>query len=314
MRASVRSSFEFLSMSTLDLFASMLGTFVLITFVLLPYYLREPSLEADIKQAEAEVSQTEDALRLAREKLVAAQATREKAEALLTSVRQRLIVAQTPVPQPVAAPNPPETTRIRKPGAIAIPELDLAIVIDTTGSMRREIRELQSGLLGIIRILHKLSASLAVSVIAYRDNGEAYVTKIFPLSRIDDDTIRGLLQFVSELRAEGGGDPPEAVDVALAEASKIAWRDRVLGRVIVIGDAPAHAPDWQRSLDTIARYHASDRGNPGRTVGAIFTGRDAEARTFFRRMAEAGGGDFREHEGELMESILLSVLKDTRKE
>ena len=314
MRASVRSSFEFLSMSTLDLFASMLGTFVLITFVLLPYYLREPSLEADIKQAEAEVSQTEDALRLAREKLVAAQAAREKAEALLTAAQQRLIVAQTPVPQPVAAPNPPETTRIRKPGAIAIPDLDLAIVIDTTGSMRREIRELQSGLLGIIRILHKLSSSLAVSVIAYRDNGEAYVTRTFPLSRIDDDTIRGLLQFVSELRAEGGGDPPEAVDVALAEAGKIAWRERVLGRVIVIGDAPAHAPDWQRSFDTITRYHASDRGNPGRTVGAIFTGNDAEGRAFFQRMAQTGGGDFREHKGELMESILLSVLKDTRKE
>jgi len=314
VRASVRSSFEFLSMSTLDLFASMLGTFVLITFVLLPYYLREPSLEADIKQAEAEVSQSEDALRLAREKLVAAKATREKAEALLASVRQRLVVAQTPVPQPVAAPNPPEATRIRKPGAIAIPDLDLAIVIDTTGSMRREIRELQSGLLGVIRILHRLSSSLAISVIAYRDNGEAYVTRTFPLSRIDDGSIRSLLDFVSELRAEGGGDPPEAVDVALAEASRIAWREHVLGRIVVIGDAPAHAPDWQRSFETIQRYHASDRGNPGRTVGAIFTGRDPEGRAFFERMAQAGGGDFRENKGELMESILLSVLKDTRKE
>ena len=47
MRSAVRSSFEFLSMSTLDLFASILGTFVLITFVLLPYYLRQPSLEHD---------------------------------------------------------------------------------------------------------------------------------------------------------------------------------------------------------------------------------------------------------------------------
>jgi hypothetical protein len=314
VRASVRSSFEFLSMSTLDLFASMLGTFVLITFVLLPYYLREPSLEADIRQAEAEVSQTEDALRLAREKLVAAHATREKAEALLATAWQRLVVAQTPVPQPVAAPNPPEATRIRKPGAIAIPDLDLAIVIDTTGSMRREIRDLQSGLLGVIRILHRLSSSLAVSVIAYRDNGEAYVTRTFPLSRIDDGTLRGLLDFVSELRAEGGGDPPEAVDVALAEASRIAWRDRVLGRIIVIGDAPPHAQDWQRSFETITRFHASDRGNPGRTVGAIFTGRDPNGRAFFERMAQAGSGDFRENKGELMESILLSVLKDTRKE
>ena len=314
MRANVRSPFEFLSMSTLDLFASMLGTFVLITFVLLPYYLREPSLEADVKQAEAEVSQTADALRLLREQLVAAHATREKAEALLASERQRLVAAQNvPVPQPVAAPNPPETSRIRKPGAIAIPDLDLVIVIDTTGSMRRQIRELQSGLLGVIRILHRLSSSLAIGVVAYRDHGEAYVTRTFPLSRVNDGTIRDLLQFVSELRAEGGGDPPEAVDVALAEASKIAWRDHVLSRMIVIGDAPAHAPDWQRSFETIARFHATDPGN--RTVGAIYTGSDwPDAREFFERMAKTGGGDFREHKGEMMESILLSVLKDTRKE
>jgi hypothetical protein len=314
VRASVRSSFEFLSMSTLDLFASMLGTFVLITFVLLPYYLREPSIEADIAQAEAEVSQSSDALRLAREKLVAAQATREKAEALLASARQRLAAVPSPVVQPVAAPNPPEATRVRKPGAITIPELDLVIVIDTTGSMRREIRELQSGLLGILRILHRLSPSLAVSVIAYRDRGEEYVTRTYPLSRVDEGTIRGLLEFVSGLRAVGGGDPPEAVDAALEEASRIPWRQGVLGRLVVIGDAPAHMPDWQRSFETIARYRASDRGNPGRTVGAIFTGRDPEGRAFFQRMAEAGGGDFREHKGELMESILLSVLKDTHKE
>ena len=315
MRASVRSSFEFLSMSTLDLFASMLGTFVLITFILLPYYLRQPALESDLSQAQAEVSQSEDALRLYKEKLAAAQATREKADMLLGAAYQQLQAAQTQAQQQqAAAPSPPPPTPVRKPGAIAIPDLDLAIVIDTTGSMRRQIRELQAGLLGVIRVLHRLSPSLAVAVVAYRDRGEAYVTRSYPLTRIDEGSIGGLLTFVSELRAEGGGDPPEAVDAALEEAGRIPWRDGVMGRIVVIGDAPAHAPDYQRSFEAISRFHVSGQKSPGRTVGTIYTGGDPEGRSFFERMARTGAGDFRESKGELMESILLSVLKDARGE
>jgi hypothetical protein len=212
------------------------------------------------------------------------------------------------------APNPPPPSPSRKPGSIAIPDLDLAIVIDTTGSMRRQIRELQAGLLGVIRILHRLSPSLSVSVVAYRDYGEEYVTRVYPLTHIDNGSIRGLLDFVSELSAKGGGDPPEAVEAGLEQAERIQWRNGVMGRVVVIGDAPAHAQDWQRSFDAVQRIHGSARNSPGRTVSAIYTGGDPEGRSFFERMAQAGGGDFRESKGELMESILLSVLKDARAE
>lgn len=312
MRASVRSSFEFLSMSTLDLFASMLGTFILITFVLLPYYLRQPSIEADIAQAEAEISQTADALRLSRERLVAVQATREKAEAMLAAARERLAAAKTPAPQPVAAPEPPETTPTRKPGSIAIPDLDLAIVIDTTGSMRRQIKELQASLLGIVRVLHRLSPSLGIAIIAYKDRNDVYVTRTFPMTRVDDQSVRDALAFVGELQAGGGGDPPEAVEAGLADAIGLGWRDRVLGRIVVIGDAPAHPGDWQRSFDMAAKFRAGGRDG-SRTVSVIYTG-DEPGRPFFERLAGAGGGELRVNKGELFESILLSVLKDAHKQ
>lgn len=311
MRGGVRSPFEFLSMSTLDLFASMLGTFVLITFVLLPYYLRQPSLEADIAQAQAEASGSAGELQLYREKLAAAQGARMTAETTLVAAQRQLARAQT-VSQPVAAaPEPPETVPAKKPGSLSIPDLDLVIVIDTTGSMRHELRELQSGLLGVIRVLHRLSPSLAVGVVAYRDRGEDYVTRSFPLTRIEDGTLRGILEFVADLKAEKGGDPPEAVDVALAEAAGLAWRNRVLGRILVIGDAPAHAPDWERSFALAAQFHTA--AGPGRTVAAIYTGGESEGLSFFERLAEAGGGDFRAHKGEMIESILLSVLKEAQK-
>jgi von Willebrand factor type A domain len=312
LRSRVRNPFDFLSVSALDLFASALGVFVLMAFVMLPFYLNEPYVRAEIAGAEAEIAQLSSELHLHRERLVAAAATSRQAEAALLATRRRLAAAQASRPA-AAAPEPPEMIAPIKPGSIAIPPLDLMIVIDTTGSMRHEIRELQSGLLGIIRILHRLSPSLAIGVIAYRDHDQAYVTRTYPLSLIDEGTIRGLLEFVAGLRAEAGGDTPEAVDAALEEAARVAWRDRVLGRIVVIGDAAARPPDWQRSFETIARFHASGRNGAGRTVGAIYTGRDPEARSFFERMAQTGGGDFREHKGELIESILLSVLANTRR-
>lgn len=313
VRSRVRNPFDFLSVSALDLFASALGVFVLTAFVMLPFYLNQPSVEAEIAGAKAEAADLLAELRLFQKKLIATQATRQDAEAALLAARRQLAAVRSE-PRPAAAsPEPPEPAPTKRPGGLAIPDLDLMIVIDTTGSMRHEIRELQSGLLGIIRVLQRLSPSLAIGVVAYRDRGQAYVTRNYPLSRVDEGTIRGVLEFVADLRAEAGGDPPEAVDAALDEAVRAGWRDRVLGRIVVIGDAPAHAPDWQRSFDMIARFHASDREGPGRTIGAIYTGRDAGGRSFFERMAQVGGGDFREHKGELMESVLLSVLANARR-
>ena len=48
-----------------------------------------------------------------------------------------------------------------------------------------------------------------------------------------------------------------------------------------------------------------------RRISAIFTGRRAEGREFFQRVADAGGGDFVQHRGQMMESVLLSVLDET---
>jgi hypothetical protein len=309
MRSRVRNSFEFLSMSALDLFASALGVFVLISFVLLPFYLNQPTLDAAVTGARAEISTLSSTLALYREKLTATQASRQDAEASLAAAQRRLTAATAAVVQPKVAPDPVDIPPRRKPGTLAIPPLDLVIVIDTTGSMRDELRDLQFGLLGIIRILHRLSASLAVGVVAYRDRGEVYLTRTLPLARIDEGTLSKALAFVDGLRAEGGGDDPEAVEAGLAEAMKMAWRERTMGRLLLIGDQPPHAADLNAALDLAARFRSLD--GFGRTVGAIYAGPEQKPeRLFFERLAVAGGGDFRVHRGEMIESVLLSVLGD----
>ena len=56
MRSRVRNSFDFLSVSALDLFASALGVFVLMAFVMLPFYLNRPSVDSAIAGAKAEIA------------------------------------------------------------------------------------------------------------------------------------------------------------------------------------------------------------------------------------------------------------------
>ena len=111
-------------------------------------------------------------------------------------------------------------------------------VVDTTGSMRRELADLQANLVGIIRMLSRLASSLRIGFVAFKDRGEVYLTKVYPLERMNDAHAAELVGFVNGLSAEGGGDDPEPVDEALKAALAMPWRADAQGRIIVIGDAP----------------------------------------------------------------------------
>src|SRR5919106_754103 len=311
MRSTLRSSFEFLSMSTLDLFASILGTFVLITFVLLPYYLEQPFLEQDIAQAQAKTSTVTAELEIYREQLTAAQAARSDAEAALAAAQDRLASAKAmaaaqpaPVDENEPAPSP-------LPTPFAIRDLDLVFVMDTTGSMRNELADVQANLLGVIRVLARLAPSLRVGFVAFKDRGAAYVTRSFPLSPMTQDNVAKVIRFVGEMSADGGGDDPEPVDEALAVATAMPWRADAQGQIIVIGDAPTR-PSGRSHAFALAerfRFSAPDQGLP-RTVSTIYTGPASGAQMFFEQVARAGGGEFSAYQGQIIENVLLSVLRE----
>ncbi|MGF1641874.1 MAG: VWA domain-containing protein, partial [Rhodospirillales bacterium] len=217
-----------------------------------------------------------------------------------------------------AAPPPPRvepSAAGRQRVRLAIDDLDLVFVMDTTGSMRSELRDLQASLIGMIGILSRLSPSLRIGFVAFRDRTDAYLTRTFPIAPIDDVSAPRLVAFVNELRAGGGGDIPEAVDEGLRVATAMAWRDDVRRRIIVIGDAPVHAENHASTLELVRRFRRSAAGGDRpRSVSAIVTGRTPAAQAFFRDLAEAGGGDFSVHQGQMIESVLLSVLPDARRE
>ena len=309
MRSAMRSSFEFLSMSTLDLFASILGTFVLITFVLLPYYLRQPSLERDIAQAEAETSALAAELRLQRDKLSATQAARSEAERTLAAAQDRLASAQALAAAQASPKEEKKPAPSRLPTPFAIRDLDLVFVIDTTGSMRHELADMQANLIGVINILKRLSSSLRIGVVAYKDRGERYVTRDFPLRPMEGAEVRQILDFVRGLEASGGGDDPEPVDLALKVAIDMPWRADAQGRIVVIGDALAR--DRQAALARAAQFRNTTRqAELPRVVSAIYAGDEPFSARFFEQIATAGGGGYSVNQGQIIESVLLSILPE----
>jgi hypothetical protein len=249
--------------------------------------------EREAAEARAELEAAEHALASARLAHAAA------GEALEQAARE----VPEPAPPAEAPPAPPSSRQ----GEIRIHDLDLVFVMDTTGSMRPALEDTQASLVSIVRILGRLSPSLRVGFVAYRDHGEAYVTREVPLLAVDRANTARLLGFVRDLAAHGGGDPPEAVSDALEVALAMRWRQDAAGRIVVIGDAPASRPD--AALQLARRFAASaPPGGRPRRVTAIIIGEYWPAADFFARLAEAGQGEASPYQGQMLESVLLAVL------
>ena len=125
--------------------------------------------------------------------------------------------------------------------ATAVRQLDLALVVDTTGSMNDELAYLQSELRAIVARTQRAhpGLDLRVALIFYRDRGDEYVTRSFPFAADLGRVQAGL----AAQRSDGGGDTPEAVEVAMARAAALPWRDSAIKSLFLVADAPPHADD-----------------------------------------------------------------------
>jgi len=121
------------------------------------------------------------------------------------------------------------------------PRIEVCFVLDTTGSMGGLIEGAKQKIWSIANemISAKPTPELKLGLIGYRDRGDEYVVKSFQLTD-DIDSIYGRLR---DFKAEGGGDEPESVNEALAEAiEKMPWSQerKVLKIIFLVGDAPPH--------------------------------------------------------------------------
>jgi Mg-chelatase subunit ChlD len=123
-------------------------------------------------------------------------------------------------------------------GAVPVRKFDLLLAIDTTGSMGDEINYLKSELRSILTDLRRTHPGLDIrlGLVAYKDEGDVYVTRTHPfVSSLD--AMQSKLQL---LTADGGGDYPEAMDLALARAVSQDWRPDAVKSLLLVADAPPH--------------------------------------------------------------------------
>lgn len=138
--------------------------------------------------------------------------------------------------------------------------VDVAFVIDATGSMADEISFIQSDLNTVIYNSQNLYQDVALryASVFYRDEGDAYVTKHKDFTNV----LSEALVFIDEQGADGGGDTPEAVDKGLEVAlNQLTWSEDARSRILfLVLDAEAHS-----DAATIQRLQtlAEDAANKG---------------------------------------------------
>jgi Mg-chelatase subunit ChlD len=135
------------------------------------------------------------------------------------------------------------------------PHIDLAFCIDTTGSMAGEINNVKAKTKEIVAKLAggKPAPIVRVGLVAYRDRGDQYVTKVFQFSEDIDKVVKD----ISSLEANGGGDTPESVNEAVHVAvNDLHWDGgkSTLKMLFLIGDAGpheyAHDYNWRDEAKT----------------------------------------------------------------
>jgi len=122
----------------------------------------------------------------------------------------------------------------------AINAVDLAFVVDTTGSMGGLIAAAQNQMIVMLEELTRAAnINLCLGVVEYRDHPpqDNMVYKVYHLT----ENLRKAQKFIRGLIASGGGDAPEAVlDGIAAACRELAWYKHSRRLIVLVGDAPPH--------------------------------------------------------------------------
>jgi len=166
--------------------------------------------------------------------------------------------------------------------------IEVVFVLDTTSSMSGLIQAAKEKIWSIATTMASAQQSpdISMGLVAFRDRGDAYVTRIFDLSQDLDSMYASLM----DLKARGGGDGPESVNKAMFDAiNHIAWsKDNSVYKVVfLVGDAPPHM-DYANDVSyatTLKMAH-----DKGIVVNTIQSGRDQATARYWQDIARIGTG------------------------
>jgi Mg-chelatase subunit ChlD len=170
------------------------------------------------------------------------------------------------------------------------PEVEVVFCLDTTGSMGGLINAAKQKIWAICNEIAggKPAPRVKVGLVAFRDRGDAYITKVIDLTE-DLDAIHGQLM---SFRAEGGGDFPESVNQALHESvTKIKWSDnpKTLRLLFLVGDAPPHM-DYKEDVKYPETCQLAAK--KGIIINTVQCGNHAETRKYWQEICRLAEGSY----------------------
>ncbi len=126
--------------------------------------------------------------------------------------------------------------------------VELAFVVDATGSMADELEFLKSDLQDVLDSVSEpnINLNLFTAAVFYRDEGDEYVVKHSGFTAETATTIN----YIGAQRADAGGDYPEAVHTALNTAlNELQWSQQARTRIaFLLLDAPPIIPPLSSTI------------------------------------------------------------------
>jgi hypothetical protein len=187
---------------------------------------------------------------------------------------------------PTTNTDPPKTVQIPK----APPRVEVVFALDTTGSMSGLIEGAKRKIWSISQYIAtgQPRPDLRIGLVAYRDIGDAYVTRFYDLS----DDLDGVFSKLQSFEAGGGGDTPEHVSKALYDAIyRTSWSadQGVLKQVYLVGDAPPHT-DYADGYDY--RKISKHAHELGIHINTIRCGFDRQTELVWNEISHAASGEY----------------------
>lgn len=208
-----------------------------------------------------------------------------------TAVSFAIIAALFSVSSPSAGAAPDRAAKLPAVVAVRRPALEMVFVLDTTGSMGGLLEGAKQRIWGIVNEVMASPAKpdVRIGLVAYRDHGDTYITRVLPITRDLDKVYSTLMEY----GADGGGDGPEDVRQALSDGVlKAGWSKRsprIAQMLFLVGDAPPHDDYKQEPACLTTTGNAVSRGL---IVNTIQCGGQSDTRMVWQEIARHGEGRY----------------------
>lgn len=168
-----------------------------------------------------------------------------------------------------------------EPAPVSKGPVDVAIAMDTTGSMDDVIDSVAESVQGMADQLASTQSDHRLALVAYRD-GPPDCDDDYQALTVQDFVadVATFKTAVESLEADGGCDTDESVFTGAMQALGLAWRAGATKVLVMVGDAPGHDVDPVTDLtaeDVVARAQALPAAIYGLDAGSAYDTFDALA-------------------------------------